>query len=72
VREVDLKGRAHRLYEDFRREAAGFGNPFGVCRVILMARIVPEQLTVDLDDPLVEERIERAIKSVCSNREQRE
>jgi hypothetical protein len=59
-----MKGRALQLYEDFRRSAAASGNLFGICRVILLARIIPEELTVDLDDPSVEERLERAIDSV--------
>ena len=59
-----MKGRALQLYEEFRRGAAASANPFGVCRVILLARIVPEQLTPELDDPSVEERLENAIRYV--------
>lgn len=59
-----MKGRALELYEAFRQHAAASGNPFGVCRVILLARILPEQLTPELDDPSVEERLESAIRSV--------
>jgi hypothetical protein len=59
-----MKGRALQLFRDFQTSAAGQGQAFGVCRVILLARIVPERLTVDLDDPDLERRIERAIDTV--------
>ena len=65
-----MKGRALQLYEDFRRTASSSGNPFGVCRVILLARVVPEELTPELDDPSVEERLETAIRSVARGRGQ--
>lgn len=63
-----MKGRALQLYEEFRRGAEAAANPFGVCRVILLARIVPEQLTPELDDPSVEKRLESAIRYVTTNR----
>lgn len=66
-----MKGRALQLYEDFRCSAAASGNPFGVCRVILLARIVPEELTSDLDDPDLEGRLESAIKVVSARRSDR-
>ena len=59
-----MKGRALEIYEAFCRRAAASGNPFGVCRVILLARILPEELTPELDDPSLEERLESAIRSV--------
>jgi hypothetical protein len=59
-----MKGRALQLFRDFQANAAGQGQAFGVCRVILLARVVPERLTPDLDDPELERRIERAIETV--------
>ena len=59
-----MKGRAERLFREFQARANEDGNPFGLCRVILMARIVPERLTPELDDPALEERLERAINTV--------
>ena len=59
-----MKGRALQLFRDFQTTAAGQGQAFGVCRVILLARIVPERLTPDLDDPNLERRIEKAIEAV--------
>lgn len=61
-----MKGRALKLYEDFQRQCAVNGNAFGVCRVILLARLVPERLTEDLDDPALEGRLESAISAVVS------
>jgi hypothetical protein len=59
-----LKGRALQLFDDFKRQAAANGSAFGVCRVILLARVLPERLTYDLDDPELEERLEQAIRAV--------
>jgi hypothetical protein len=56
-----MKGRAHQLFRDFQVRARG---PFGVSRVILLARVVPEAITPDLDDPDLEARLEQAIKKV--------
>jgi hypothetical protein len=59
-----MRGRAFQLFRDF--QTAGHGGPFGVCRLILLARIVPERLTADLDDPELEQRIERSIETVSA------
>ena len=59
-----MKGRAYQLFEDFRREAAGSGNSFALCRVILLARVIPERVTQELDDPDLESRLEEAIAVV--------
>jgi len=59
-----VKGRALKLFREFQDQATSAGNPFGVCRVILMARVIPEQLTLDTDDPALEERLEQAIRKV--------
>lgn len=59
-----MMGRAFRLFHDFHLRASAAGGAFGVSRVILLARIVPERLTPELDDPELEARIERAIERV--------
>jgi hypothetical protein len=59
-----VKGRALQLFRDFQANAVGEGRAFGVCRVILLARVVPEKLTADLDDPELERRLEQAIEKV--------
>lgn len=63
-----MKGRAQHLFSEFQRKAAEAGNAFGVCRVILLARVVPEHLTSDLDDPELEQRLERAIDIVLEEK----
>jgi hypothetical protein len=59
-----MEGRAHQLFRDFQIQAVHSSGPFGVSRVILIARVVPESLTPDLDDPDLELRIEKAIERV--------
>jgi hypothetical protein len=59
-----MRGRAHQLFQEFRIGTAASAGPFGVSRVILLARVVPEHLTPELDDPDVEARLERAIEKV--------
>jgi hypothetical protein len=63
-----VKGGAQNIFRDFERRAAQTGNAFGVCRVILLARIVPEELTTELDDPELEQRLEKAIQTVMRAR----
>jgi hypothetical protein len=59
-----MKGRALQLFRDFQGRMTGDGQAFGVCRLILLARVVPERLTPELDDPDLERRLERAIATV--------
>ncbi len=59
-----MKGRAHQIFREFQLHAANAVGPFGVSRVILLARVVPESLTPDVDDPELEERLEKAIRTV--------
>ncbi|HXK18932.1 MAG TPA: hypothetical protein VNG33_14070 [Polyangiaceae bacterium] len=63
-----MKGRALQLFDDYKRQAAAAGSAFGVCRVILLARVLPERLTHDLDDPELEQRLEHAIRAVSERR----
>lgn len=62
-------GRAKRLYDDFRISCSGPAGRFRVARMILMARILPEELSPTLDDPEIELRLEKAIASVRSDSE---
>lgn len=62
-----MKGRAQQLFRDFQARAKESGNPFSLCRVILIARVVPERLTQELDDPALEARLERAIRIVMDS-----
>ena len=66
-----MKGRALQIFRDFQANVAGEGRAFGVCRVILLARVVPEKLTPDLDDPELERRLEQAIETVRAAAAQR-
>jgi hypothetical protein len=59
-----MKGRAHRLLEDFRRRCVGVHGSFAMSRLILLSRIVPEHVTADLDDSDVEARIQAAIEKI--------
>jgi hypothetical protein len=61
-----MKGRAHQIFREFQLHAANAIGPFGVSRVILLARVVPEHLTPDLDDPELELRLEKAIEQVTA------
>jgi hypothetical protein len=64
-----MKGRARQIFRDFQAHAAATGNTFGVCRVILLARVVPEKLSEDLDDPDLEARLEGAIRTLTEGRQ---
>jgi len=65
-----VKGRAHKLLSEFRaqHEHEGMSGRFLMSRMILRARIIPERITPDLDDPEVEARIEAAIKRFSHER----
>jgi hypothetical protein len=59
-----MKGRALQLFREFQTGATDRGDAFAVCRLILLARVVPERLTPELDDPELERRLEHAIETV--------
>ena len=65
-----MKGRAYQLLSEFRarHEHEGMSGRFLMSRMILQARIIPERITADLDDPEVEARIEAAIKRFTHER----
>ncbi|WP_437585524.1 hypothetical protein [Sorangium sp. So ce1000] len=61
-----MKGRAYKLL----RSCLGDKDPpnardaFIYARVIMRARVVPEEITPTLDDPDVERRLERALQEI--------
>lgn len=59
-----MLGRAKRLYDDFRMSCGGPAGRFVVARMILLARVLPEELTPTLDSPEIEARLEKAIKTL--------
>lgn len=63
-----MKGRAYQLLSTFRQECEGPEGVFLMSRLILLSRVVPEQITPDLDDPRIEARLEEAMGQVRSRR----
>lgn len=59
-----MKGRARRLFDDFETSLRGANQSFLLSRLILMARVIPERLTADTDDPALEARLEDAIRKI--------
>jgi hypothetical protein len=59
-----MRGRAKQILEDFRRGYPDVSGTFKMSRIILLSNITPEELTDDLDDPEVEERLRKAIFKV--------
>lgn len=63
-----MRGRAHQLLSTFRSGLSGAGAAFAMSRLILRARIIPENITPELDDPGIEQRIEAAIAAIEKER----
>lgn len=59
-----MRGKAHTLLTDFKASLSGISAPFLMSRLILKARIIPEQITPDLDDPATEKRLAEAIEAL--------
>jgi tRNA(Ser,Leu) C12 N-acetylase TAN1 len=59
-----MKGRAKRLLDEFEASLKGAQRSFLLSRLILLARVVPEQITSDTDDEEIERRIEGAIEKL--------
>ncbi len=59
-----MRGRARQIIEDFRKEYPNVEGTFKMSRIILLSGVMPEDLTPDLDDPDVEERLRKAIFKV--------
>ena len=63
-----MKGRAHQLLTEFSTGLRGAAAPFQMSRLILRARIIPNRITPELDDPAVEKRLEEAIRALTAER----
>jgi hypothetical protein len=61
-----MKGRAHAMLTEFQKRCSGLEGVFLMSRLILLARIVPELITPDLDDPEIEERLKAAIAKILA------
>ena len=56
-----MKGRAYTLFSDLKGRCTQ--QPFRLATAILKARIVPERITPDLDDPEIERRLLTTLQS---------
>lgn len=63
-----MRGRAYELLTAFRAGLSGAGAAFAMSRLILRARILPENITPDLDDPAIEQRLAAAIEALNAER----
>jgi hypothetical protein len=59
-----MRGRAKQILDDFRSVHPNVAGTFKMSRIILLSNVMPEDLTDDLDDPEVEERLRKAIFQV--------
>jgi len=59
-----MRGRAHELIETFAAEFHGPRRAFAMSRPILMAKVLPEQITPETDDEAVEARLAAAIATI--------
>lgn len=61
-----MKGRAYQLLRSCLGNEAhpSARDAFIYARVIMRARVVPEDITPQLDDPEIERRIERALEEI--------
>lgn len=63
---ASMKGRAYQLLTDFKSNLRGAAAPFLMSRLILRARILPDSITPELDDPAIEKRLDEAIRALLS------
>jgi hypothetical protein len=61
-----MKGAAYTLLADLQGRFEG--RPFCLASAILRARVVPRQITPDLDDPDVERRLRAELSSTRTDR----
>lgn len=64
-----MRGRAYQLLSDFKSNLRGAAAPFLMSRLILRARIIPDSITPDTDDPAVEKRLDEAIRALMAERD---
>lgn len=63
-----MRGKAYELFDEFKRSLQGASAPFILSRLILSAKIIPERITEELDDPALEKRLEEAIARLNEER----
>lgn len=63
-----MKGRAYQLLSDFRLGLKGAAASFQMSRLILRARIIPDKITPEIDDPAIEDRLAEAIRGLTAER----
>jgi hypothetical protein len=63
-----MKGRAYQLLNEFKQTLSGAAAPFLMSRLILRARIIPDNITPEIDDPAVERRLDEAIRALTAER----
>lgn len=63
-----MKGRAYQLLSDFKLTLRGASAPFLMSRLILRARIIPDNITPEIDDPAIEKRLDEAIRALTAER----
>ena len=63
-----MRGRAHQLLSEFRSNLRGAAASFQMSRLILRARIIPDRITPELDDPAIEKRLDEAIRALIAER----
>ena len=66
--EAALKGRAYQLLSDFKQTLSGASAPFLMSRLILRARVIPDNITPEIDDPAIEKRLDEAIRALTAER----
>ena len=54
----------YELLQAFRARHSGPSGGFAMSRLVLLARIIPEDITPDLDDPMLAERLAEAIDRI--------
>ena len=54
----------YQLLEDFRVRHGGETGGFAMSRLILLARIIPEDITPELEDPVLAQRLSEAIARI--------
>ena len=66
-----MSATAYELLEGFRARHTGRSGRFAISRLILLARVIPEEITPDTDDPALAERIAEAIERIEAHEAQR-
>jgi len=59
-----VRGRAYELLTAFTSDVDLATRPFMTARLVLLARVIPDHVTPELDDPDLEARLEQAIAQI--------